>query len=115
MNAQDPAVGILKRNDWGDTKMYNIPCSCCGRDCEHNVWVEADDDTVSVTVYTKQKTKFWSMNRFQIMWRLLTRGYVEYESSIIMSPQQSVNYGTVLLSAASDVAEFKRNKDDKSI
>lgn len=110
LEAQEPAVGILKRNDWGDTKMYNIPCSCCGADCAHDVWVEADNHAVTVTTHTKQKSNFWSRNRFQIMWCLLTRGYVEYEASIIMSEQQALNYATTLLSAVADVKEFRDQK-----
>ena len=57
MQAQEPAVGILKRNDWGDTKMYHIPCSCCGADCAHDVWVEADNHAVTVTTHTRQKVQ----------------------------------------------------------
>lgn len=114
MTPQTPAVGILKRNDWGDTKMYNVPCSCCGPDCAHDVWVEADDHGVTVTTHTQQKSKFWSMNRFKIIWQLLTKGYIEYEASIIMSEQQSLNYGQVLLDAVKDVKEFKQAKNVKT-
>ena len=116
MTPQTPAVGILKRNDWGDTKMYNVPCSCCGPDCAHDVWVwvEADNHSVTVTTHTQQKSKFWSMNRFQIIWRLLTKGYIEYEASIIMSEQQSLNYGQALLDAVKDVKEFKQAKNVKT-
>ena len=112
MTPQSPAEGILKRNDWGDTKMYNVTCSCCGADCEHNVFVEADNHSVSVTTYTRQKTKWWELNRFQIIWRLLTRGYIEYEASIIMTEQQTVNYAHTLLSAVADVKEFKQHRND---
>ena len=113
MNAQIPAEGILTHHSWGDTKMYTVPCRCCGADCEHNVCVEADDDSVTVTTFTKQKTKWWSTNRFAIIWRLLTRGYIEYEASIIMTQQQTVNYATALLSAVKDVTEFKEARNDK--
>jgi hypothetical protein len=41
------------------------------------------------------------------MWQLLTRGYVEYEASIIMTEQQALNYATTLLSAVADVKEFQ--------
>jgi hypothetical protein len=108
--AQTPAVGILKQNDWGDTKVYKVVCYCCGSDCEHNVWVEADDTDVTVTTYTKQKTKWWKFNRFQIIWKLLTKGYIEYEASIIMTQQQTVNYANTLLSAVTDISEFNRYK-----
>jgi hypothetical protein len=114
MTPQEPAIGILKRNDWGDTKMYNVSCSCCGSDCEHNVFVEADDHSVSVTTYAKLKTKWWEFNRFQIIWKLLTRGYIEYEASIIMSEQTALNYGHTLISAVNDVKEFKQSKNVKT-
>ena len=106
---QQPAVGILKQSDWGDSKSYKVPCSCCGSDCEHNVWVEADDHSVTVTTYTKQKSKWWELNRFQKIWCLLTQGYVEYEASIIMTEQQALNYAETLRSAVKDVKEFKKN------
>lgn len=103
MKPQTPAEGILLRKDYGDAKTYNVPCECCGSDCEHNVWVEADETGVTVTTYTQQKTKWWELTRWQIIWRMLTRGYVEYEASIIMSEQQAYNYGNTLLSAVKDV------------
>ena len=107
---QQPADGILKQGDWGDSKLYTVPCNCCGSDCEHNVWVEADDSSVTVTTYTKQKTRWWASNRFQIIWELLTRGYVEYEASIIMTEQQAVNYSAMLESAVRDVAVFRKQR-----
>lgn len=110
MKPQTPAEGILLRKDYGDAKTYNVPCECCGSDCEHNVWVEADETGVTVTTYTQQKTKWWELTRWQIIWRMLTRGYVEYEASIIMSEQQAYNYGNTLLSAVKDVQTFKKSK-----
>jgi hypothetical protein len=111
MKAQTPAEGILKQGDWGDAKSYVIPCSCCGSDCEHNVWVEADETGVSVTTYTKIKSKWWKFNRFQIIWRLLTKGYVEYEGSVIMTQQQALNYAETLKSAVSDVETFRKKQN----
>jgi hypothetical protein len=74
------------------------------------VWVEAEDHGVSVTIYSKQKTKWWQSNRWKIMWTLLTRGYVERESNIIMSEQQTLNYANVLQSAVNDVKEFNKQR-----
>ena len=108
MKAQTPAEGILLRKDWGDAKSYTVTCECGGSDCAHNVWVEADDSGVTVNTYTEQKTNFWSMNRWQLIWRLLTTGYVKYEASIIMSEQQAVNYADTLKSAVKDVKTFKK-------
>ena len=108
MKAQTPAKGILLRKDWGDSKSYTVTCGCCGSDCAHNVWIEADDSGVTVNTYTEQKTNFWSMNRWQLIWKLLTTGYVKYEASIIMSEQQAVNYADTLKSAVKDVKTFKK-------
>lgn len=111
MEPQAPAEGILLRKDYGNAKTYTVPCECCGSDCEHNVWVEADDYGVTVTTYTQQKTKWWELNRWQVIWRLLTTGYVEYEATIIMSRQQALNYAKVLEAAPNDVEVF--HKDNK--
>jgi hypothetical protein len=108
MKAQTPAKGILLRKDWGDAKSYTVACECCGSDCAHNVWIEADETGVTVNTYTEQKTNFWSMNRWQLIWKLLTTGYVKYEASIIMSEQQAVNYADTLKSAVKDVKTFKK-------
>jgi hypothetical protein len=107
---QQPAEGILQQGDFGDAKSYNIPCSCCGTDCEHNVWIEADNAGVTVTTYTKQKTNWWSKTRWSHLWKLLTQGYVEYEASIIMTRQQALNYATELNRAVKDVDEFRKKK-----
>lgn len=107
MKAEKPAEGILKHNDWGDTKVYRVSCECGSDDCNHNVWVEADETTVGVVIYTQQTTGFWKLNRWQKMWTLLTKGYIEYESSLIMNKQQALNYAEILKSAIKDVEEFR--------
>lgn len=106
--AQLPAEGILINRDYGNAKSYAVVCECSSPDCSHNVWVEADNGGVTVTTYTKQKTRVWSLNRFQIIWTLLTKGWIEYEASIVMSAQQAANYANVLQSAADDVVEFRK-------
>jgi hypothetical protein len=113
VNAQKPAEGVLLYKDWGPSKMYKVTCECGCDDCSHMVDVEADESNVTVTTYTTQKTKFWSMNRFQIVWSLLTKGYVEYEASICMSKQQALNYASVLQSAVKDVEDFRKEKNAK--
>ena len=113
MKIQQPAEGILLQRDYGDAKIYTLTCECSNPDCTHSVWVEADDTGVSVTTYTQQKTKWWELNRFKIIWRLLTRGYVEYEASIIMTEQQALNYADVLNKATVDVAVFRKQRQAK--
>ena len=105
---QTPAEGILLHKDYGDAKFYTLTCECCGTDCAHNVWIEADNTGVTVTTHTQQKTRWWELNRWQIVWQLLTKGYVEYEASIIMTEQQALNYARTLESASADVAAFRK-------
>ena len=107
---QEPAEGILKQGEWDDARSYTVPCTCCGTDCEHNVWVESDVSGVTVTTYTKQKTNWWSRTRWYHIWTLLTRGYVEYEASIIMTRQQAFNYADALNRAVTDVDEFRKKR-----
>jgi hypothetical protein len=114
MKAQTPAEGILKRSDWGDAKTYQIVCDCHQPDHDHNIWVEADDAGVTVTSYTTQKSKWWSLNRWQTIWILLTKGYVEYEASLCMNKQQALNYAETLKSAVKDVEEFRKDKAHKN-
>ena len=114
MKAQSPAEGILLRKDYGDAKVYEIVCECGDCDHSHNVWVEAEDFGVSVTIYTQQKTKWWSTNRWKTIWTLLTKGYVEREANLIMSKQQALNYANVLQLAVKDVEEFRKVKNEQN-
>ena len=113
MKPQKPAEGILLHRDYGDAKQYTITCECCDPNHAQQVWVEADDTGITVTTYTQQKTKWWELNRWQVIWRLLTQGYVEYEASIIMSEQQALNYATALTNAVSDVTVFRIQRKSK--
>ena len=47
MKIEVPAEGIMKTNDWGDSKVYRVTCSCGASDHDHHVWVEADESDVS--------------------------------------------------------------------
>jgi hypothetical protein len=108
MKAQTPAEGILQKNSWGDAKTYQVVCECGQSDHEHNLWVEADDSGVSVTIYTTVKSPWWSMNRFKQIWSLVTKGYIQQESIITMSSQTAFNYAETLKSAIRDVANFRK-------
>lgn len=107
MKAQIPAEGIYKNKSWGDSVTYSIACECSDPNHQHDVWIEADNCGVSVTTYTQQKTKWWEFNRFKIIWKLLTTGYVEYEANLIMTEQQALNYSETLKKAIADVKKFK--------
>ena len=110
MKAQTPAEGIMKTNDWGDSKVYKVVCDCGQPDHEHNVWIEADEANVSVQIYVDVKSPFWSMNRFKQIWILLTKGYLKHETVISMSKQQAINYAETLKKAVTDVEEFRKQK-----
>lgn len=116
MITQDPVEGVYLRKNWGDSMTYGVTCECGDNRDDHNVWVEADDCGVSVTIYTQQKTKWWSQSRWRTIWILLTKGYVEYEATISMSEIQAINYANVLQSASEKVKEYrvKRNAEIKN-
>jgi hypothetical protein len=107
MKAQTPAEGILKKNDWGSSKAYQISCSCGDSEHDHNLWVEADETGINITVYVNVKSSVWSLNRWQQIWTLMTKGYLTQESTLYMSEQQALNYSETIKSAAKDVKTFK--------
>ena len=111
MNVQVPAEGIMKTNDWGDSRVYRISCNCGDENHNHNMWVEADDHDITVTIYTTGKTNWWSKTRWYHIWTLLTKGYIDTESTVCLSKQQALNYATVLNSAVDDVEEFKKKNN----
>lgn len=103
MKVEKPAQGILRHNDWGTSVMYKVACDCTNPDHTHTVDVEANEHDVTVTVYVKTTTPFWSCSRWREIWRILTQGYAEYEASIVLTEQAAVNYAGALTSAAKDV------------
>jgi len=110
MKTQKPAEGVLVQRDYGDAKVYTVPCTCGCEDGTHNVWVEADESNVTVTTYQQLKSKWWELSRWQMMWTLLTKGYVEYEACIIMTEQQALNYAETLKTGIQDVKFFREER-----
>ena len=108
LTAEAPARSILKVNEWGTSKMYKVVCECGSDDCTHTVDIEAEDTGVTVTIYTKTRTNFWSMNRWQHIWTLLTNGYIDFETNIHLSEQSALNYSETLKQAVYDVKNFKK-------
>jgi hypothetical protein len=142
MKAQTPAEGILKTNDFGDSKWYKIVCGCGQNYHEHVVEVEADELGVNVNVYITVKTDYWRetaktrydidsiwlqefdwawksifnglIRKLKLTWELWTTGAVTAETTITMSEQQALNYAETLKSAVEDVKEFKQAKENKN-
>ena len=113
MNAQTPAEGILKTNDWGDSKSYHVVCDCGSDDHSHSLWVEAEDIGITVTIYATVKSPWWSMNRFKQIWTLLTNGYLEHQTVLTMNEQTAYNYSKTLEKAIKDVKQFKQDRIKK--
>lgn len=110
MNSEKPAQGVLQVHDWGSSKMYKAVCECGNDDCTHTIDVEAEDTGVVVTIYTMTRTNFWSKSRWHHIWKLLTTGYTDYETSIVMNKQVALNYSNVLQSAIKDVEDFEQGR-----
>ena len=106
--AETPARGILKVNEWGTSKMYKVVCECGNDDCTHTLDIEAEDTGVTVTIYTKTRTNFWSVSRWKHIWTLLVKGHVDFETNIHLSEQSALNYGQTLIQAVQDVKNFKK-------
>lgn len=137
MNAQEPAEGILKRGDYGNSKFYQVVCGCGQEYHDHNFEVEAAETGVNVNLYITVKTDYWSelvdkrydidspwlqevewfvkdlingiWTRLKVTWQLWTTGSVTAESTIAMSEQQALNYAETLKSAIEDVKKFRNN------
>jgi len=108
MKLQTPAEGILKKNDWGDAKTYHVVCDCGSEDHTHDLWIEAEDVGITVTIYATVKSPWWSMNRFKQIWTLLAKGYLEHQTVLTMNEQTALNYAETLKSAIKDVKDFKK-------
>lgn len=139
MKAETPAEGILKRNDFGDSKWYQIVCSCGQEYHDHNFEVEADETGVNVNLYITVKTDYWSetvekrynidsiwlqefdwfwkdlingfVQRLKRTWEIWTTGAVTCQSTITMTEQQALNYAETLKSAVKDVKAFRSKND----
>lgn len=136
MKAQTPAEGILKTNDFGDSKWYQVVCGCGQPDHTLTVEVEAEETGVNVNTYVTAKTDYWSesvkkrydiespylqeldwalkdiwngfITRIKLTWTVWTKGYVQCETTITMSEQQALNYAETIKSAIQDVKDFKK-------
>ena len=113
MKPQLPAKGILKVDDWGSSQTYRAVCECGNDDCTHTIDIEADEK-VNVTIYTTTRTNFWSKTRWTHIWKLLTTGYTDFETVIILDKQAALNYADVIKTAVKDVETFEKAKNDNN-
>ncbi len=138
MKAEKPAEGILKTHDYGNSKWYSVVCGCGQPDHTLTVEVESDDMAVNVNTYVTAKTDYWTesfkkrydidnpylqeldwaikdiwnglVSRIKLTWTIWTKGYVQCETTILMTEQQALNYAETLKSAIQDVKNFRKEK-----
>jgi hypothetical protein len=113
MTPEKPAQGILKTGDFGDSIWYHVRCSCGSDDCSHEVNVEADEVEVSVHIYANNHTKWWEKNRWQQIWQILTKGYAEMQTTIVLEEQTAINYAAALTNAVEDVKVLRKKMMDE--
>jgi predicted RNA binding protein with dsRBD fold (UPF0201 family) len=53
------------------------------------------------------------MTRWAHIWKLFTKGYTDFETSIVMNKQVALNYANVLQLAVKDVEELRNARKDK--
>jgi hypothetical protein len=137
MKAETPANGILRTNDFGDSKWYQVVCGCGQPDHTLTVEVESDEMGVSVNTYATVKTDYWSetvtkrydidspwlqewdwfwkdlvngvVTRLKLTWAVWVKGYVQCETTVLMSEQQALNYAETIKSAIKDVKDFQKS------
>jgi hypothetical protein len=113
MKVQKPAEGILKTGDFGSYKSYHVECECGSSECAHKVTIEADDMEVSVYFYLTLRTKWYSISRWKQIWIILTKGYLDTESTLILNEQAALNYANALKSAVKDVKELRNESIER--
>ena len=113
MIPEKPAMGILKHGDFGDAMFYYVQCDCGSEECAHNIEVEADDMHVQIHIYNTVHTKWWEKNRWKQIWQILTKGYAEMQTTIVLNEQTVLNYADTLVSAMDNVKEFRANAKNK--
>ena len=108
MIPQTPAQGIMLDKDFGDAKVYTVACECGDPNHMANIWIEATSDAkvqdVTLTFYVNTESKWWSINRFQQIWEILSTGYVKTESSIILNKQGAVNLANIITKTVDDLS-----------
>lgn len=140
--AQEPAEGIMKTGEFGDSKFYKINCQCGNHDDSIAFEVEADETGVTVNIWTEPKSTWRNIlvddnfpniknpwvyaiddsiryfinsvyHRVKLMYQILTVGYVKYHHTTIMSEQQALNFSEVLKSATYDCQQFREERAAK--
>lgn len=139
MKNQPPADGIMMNYEYSDLKSFRVQCVCSNPDDRIDVTVEADKyGEIVVCFEVEAKTKWWKTlapwdsykidnpilyffansvkelinglhQRITITKDVWINGYVEYQTTVILSKQRALNFSETL----KDAIEHLENKDDK--
>lgn len=131
---QPPAEGILKQNDFGNSKWYKIACSCSAHEHEVDMAVESEDTGIAVYFFTDTKTAWWKdhcirnfdwlpydvkywinriINSVSLIYHGIFHGYIKFSADMYLSKQAAVNLANVLVTAIDDVEEFEADRKSK--
>lgn len=110
MKPETPATGILKTGDFGGARVDVLVFDRGSDECAHEIEIEADDTCVQVHIYHTLRSKWWEKNRWKQLWQLITTGYIDAQSTIVMDEQTALNYSATLKSAMEDVKQFRDNR-----
>ena len=139
LQPEQPANGILKKNDYGNYISYQVECSCSSPDDSIIFDISAEEDTVELTTYLTAKTDWhyeiinknnpkiknsWlfaidSSLRYLInsigykikfTFELWTSGYIRLQHSTLMNEQQSLTLAYVIQTSMEQVKEYNKEK-----
>jgi len=134
LTPQEPAEGILKQNDYGDSKWYKVECNCHNTEHEATVEVEADDHDITVHLYMTTQTTWWKdhcsrhfdwlpydfkyyinriINSVSFIYTGVVKGYVEHHAFISLTQQSALNFSSVLVKSMGDVEKFRAERTAK--
>lgn len=113
MDIEQAATGVCKMRDYYDgSSVFRVTCDCMNSECDHVVDVEYDEEVqdVTVTIYGTLKTRYWDGSRFKWIWQMLTKGYVDVESSTVLNKQAALNYAGALNKAVDNLDMIQAQK-----
>jgi hypothetical protein len=134
MEPQKPAEGIMKQQDYGDSKWYTVECQCHSPECSTTMEVEANDCGIHVNMYANVKTAWWTdhcyrhfdwlpysvkyyinrgINSFAMAWHAIIHGYVKTQAVIVLNEQSALNLSATLINAIADVQMYSDERKAK--
>jgi hypothetical protein len=118
MNAEKPAMGVAKIQDFGDRVCYRIECDCYSHDHAVDTIIEVErifDDMPDIsvrfymTMYNKFPRSFW--DRVKQAASILFTGANKQEHEIILKPQAAKNW---IQAVENSIKEFEEKHERKT-